>query len=298
MLATRVGYPAMNTSVGCTSAGTVRLVNLTKENLLTKISSNLDCLEKIIAYNREHNIQVYRLSSNLIPFASHENFPFDWQKEFKTRLANIGKEAGDMRLSLHPGQYVLINAVDKRIVDKSIDELLYQTALLDSMNAPQSAKVQIHVGGVYGKKIASTDRWIQNYKKLPESIKARLVIENDERLYTTEDCLTISSATKIPVLFDVFHHQIYPGELGVEQAFIRSRKTWRKKDGTQQIDYSQQGRGKNVGAHSQSINPIRFINEFYNHIKRDIGEGGLDIMLEVKDKEKSVQKVQKILNKV
>jgi UV DNA damage endonuclease len=289
----RIGYPCMNTSVGCSTAGTFRITNYSEDRFREKVGENLACLDKIIDFNIENDIYVYRVSSNLIPYASHPVQTVRWQEMFGGELAAIGAKAlaAGIRLSTHPGQFVLINAPREEIVASSVRELEYQTDLLDLMGAGPDAKVQIHVGGVYGDKPAALDRFVSAYGLLPERVRSRLVIENDERLFTLEDCMELHARTGVPVLFDAFHHSINPGTLDQKRAFLLARSTWKESDGVQQMDFSQQDPEKQVGAHSQSVTP-EGIQEFLDDVRMP---SPLDIMLEVKDKEQSVLTIRTAL---
>ena len=145
----------------------------------------------------------------MVPFASHPVCTFKWQDRFKSGFQDIGRyiKEKDIRISMHPDQFVLINSPNEKIVQNGIRELNYHCQVLDIMGLDAVAKVQIHVGGVYGDKQAAIDRFIKNYKKLPEWIRKRLVIENDDKSYSLKDCLAISEQVGIPILFDSFHHE-------------------------------------------------------------------------------------------
>jgi len=124
-------------------------------------------------------------------------------------------------------------------------------------------------------------RFIDNYHILDPSIKKRLVIENDDKLYTIDDVLSIGHELHIPVVFDNLHHEINPPSTKKSefQRIDECSKTWRKKDGNQKIHYSQQNPKKRPGAHSESIE----IQTFLDFIK-ELNRENIDIMLEVKDK--------------
>jgi len=149
----KIGYPCINTRIGCTANSTFRLKNYSKENLIEKVTNNLNCLRKILEFNAKNNLLFFRISSDLVPFASHPVCRFDWVKHFKREFKEIGDyiKKNNIRISMHPDQFVLINAKDKDIVKRSIKELDYHCSVLDAMGLDGSAKVQIHVGGVYPK---------------------------------------------------------------------------------------------------------------------------------------------------
>jgi len=126
------------------------------------------------------------------------------------------------------------------------------------------------------------ERFVNNYEHIDDSIKRRLVIENDERLYTVSDCLALNERTGIPVLFDVFHHSINNHGEKTRDLLAPVTSTWKTHDGIPMVDYSSQQGGKRPGAHAESIDTKDFQDFLQSTNPYDI-----DIMLEIKDKEKS-----------
>ena len=289
----RLGYPCINRSIGCTTNSTFRLANYSEENLILKVTNNLKCLYKVLLFNLDHNLLFFRISSDLIPFASHPICTFNWEKHFEKEFLFLGDfiKKHKMRISMHPDQFVLINSPNLEIVQKSISELEYHVAVLNAMKLDNTAKVQIHVGGVYKNKIEAIDRFISNYQNLSTNVKNRLVIENDDRCYSLADCLYISSIIDIPIIFDIFHHHCLNNKETVKDALLQAAKTWKKKDGNLMIDYSSQKKGARKGSHTEHID----IEDFKNFIKEAKGLN-FDIMLEIKDKEKSALKAKEVLN--
>ena len=283
----RIGYPCINRSIGCTANHTFRLAGYSDARLIDTVSRNLDCLERILDWNLKHGLLFFRISSDIVPFASHPVCRFDWAGHFANRFASIGNfiKKNKMRISMHPDQFVLINSPDEGIVRRSISELAYHAKALDVMKLGQSAKIQIHVGGVYGEKENAVKRFIANYTALPPEVIRRLVIENDERSFSLGDCLRISRKTGIPVLFDSFHHECNNNGEHAREALLLASETWKKKDGILMVDYSSQAIGARTGKHCESMD-IRHFKAFLEKTR------GLDfdIMLEIKDKEKSAKK--------
>jgi UV DNA damage endonuclease len=158
----KIGYPCINTSIGCTANSTFRLANYSEENMISKIENNLSCLEKILDYNIDKGLLFFRISSDLVPFASHPICKFKWQEYFKERFKKIGKiiKENNFRISMHPDQFVLLNSPNDKIVQSSIRELEYHCQVLDLMGLDSTAKVQIHVGGAYSNKEESIERFI------------------------------------------------------------------------------------------------------------------------------------------
>ena len=280
----RIGYPCINRSIGCTPSKTFRLPSYSDERLRDTVTANLACLQKILRYNTEHGLLFLRITSDLVPFASHSVCTFDWQDHFAATFAEIGRYCRDngFRISMHPDQFVLLNTPDPQVLERSIAELAYQVSVLDLMGLDRTAKVQVHVGGVYGDKPAAIRRFIENYRDLGPGIRARLVIENDDRLYSVADCIAVHNETKIPVIFDAFHHELLNNGESVAGALGLVSRTWRKKDGIPMVDYSLQQADKRPGAHAEHLGPDRFRVFLEESRPYDF-----DLMLEIKDKERS-----------
>ncbi|MFT4297688.1 MAG: UV DNA damage repair endonuclease UvsE [Candidatus Woesearchaeota archaeon] len=289
----KIGYPCINKTIGCTSNSTFRLKNYSEDNFIAKVNNNLECLSKIIDYNIKNKILFFRLSSDIIPFASHSVCKFNWQSHFKKKMQKIGDviKENNIRISMHPDQFVLLNALNNEIVDRSIKELDYHCSLLDSMGLNSTAKVQIHIGGVYGDKLSAMKRFMDVYNKLPFKIKKRLAIENDHKLYSLKDCMLINKKTQIPVIFDSFHHECLNNKEPLNKAIILASSTWKNKDGILMMDYSSQKKDARHGSHSESLN----LNHFKNFLMQAKGLN-FDLMLEIKDKERSALKAMKIIN--
>lgn len=280
----KIGYPCINRSVGCTANCTFRLAGYSEERLISTVGNNLDCLLKILEYNLENGIMFFRMSSDIVPFASHPVCTFDWEAYFRERLQAIGGfiKKNKMRISMHPDQFVLLNSLKPDIIERSIAELDWHCRFLDALELDSSAKVQIHVGGLYGNRPEAIARFINAYNKLPENIRKRLVIENDDRLFSLSDCLGIHEATGIPILFDNFHHACNSNGMSYIEAWKSVKKTWKKSDGIPMSDYSSQESGAKKGKHAEHID----IKDFSSYLK-EISSFDFDVMLEIKDKEKS-----------
>jgi len=168
--------------------------------------------------------------------------------------------------------------------------LEYNVEVLDLMELNKTAKVQIHLGGVYGDKEKSLHRFISRYDNLQTNIRNRLIIENDDKSYSLKDCLKIADKTQIPVVFDVYHHEcLNNGEL-INDAFQNFTKTWIKENGLPIIHYSSENPQKGKPSHADHINMDHF-----NTFLGKTSNFNFDIMLEIKDKEKSALKAMKIL---
>lgn len=281
----RIGYPCKNLGLGeAGNAKTFRLASYSDDRLRQTVAHNLLNVLTMLAFNEAHNLKHFRLSSDLVPFASHPVCTLDWVGEFEATFAEIGgfARAHGMRLSAHPGQFVLLNSPSESVVEASVAELAYHADMMEAMGAGDDAKLQIHVGGVYGDRPTALDRFCERWERLPEPIRRRLAIENDERQFGLADCLELHRRTGVPVIFDTFHHSILNAGEPVGEAMRMAAATWSEADGPLMVDYSSQDPTKQTGAHCVSVDPddLRAMLE----ATRDVD---YDLMLEIKDKEAS-----------
>jgi UV DNA damage endonuclease len=290
----RLGYPCINNSIGCKAASRFQLASYSEKRMHDVVKNNLGCLQKILHYNLKHDLLFFRISSDIVPFASHPICKFNWIKVFREEFESIGNfiKNNNMRISMHPGQYVLLNAMDEKIRSRSIAELTYHCNVLDSLGLDESAKIQIHVGGAYGDKVQALTRFVNAYESLGPKIRRRLVIENDDRLFNLKDCIDIHALTGIPIVFDTFHHRLLNSGESLSEAIHEARCTWDKKhDGILMMDYSEQEGGERLGVHSYEIN-----TESFRHFLQHFKEFDFDLMLEIKDKEKSALQAKSLID--
>ncbi len=284
-----IGYACLTIGVPDTDFRTCTRKYATPDKLRELIAHNLQVLDRILDYNISQNIELFRISSDIIPFGSSPVNTIDWASEFDDTLAAIGQKAqrAGMRLSMHPGQYTVLNSPDPDVVSRAVTDLEYHARFLDALGLDASHKLILHIGGVYGDKPTAMKRFCAQYRRLSMAIQKRLVIENDDKLYTIQDVLTIGEAEQIPVVFDNLHHQINPPAVTATEAswITRCRSTWKPQDGRQKTHYSQQAPDKKPGSHSETIR----IREFLAYYTR-VAPPDIDIMLEVKDKNLSAVK--------
>jgi UV DNA damage endonuclease len=288
----RLGYACVNTLLP-SSARTVRLANATPERLRELIAANLDALEQILLWNEENGIEVFRISSNLIPFASHPVNAIAWWDEFEPRLAELGAliERSSARLSMHPGQYTVLSSGNAAVVDAAVAELDYHDRLLSALGLDRSHKIVLHVGSGAGDRGSAGSRFATAFERLSPGARSRLVLENDER-WPLDAVLEIAAPLDVPVVFDAFHHELSPPiePLDPRRAVLTAAATWRQTDGRQEVHFSTQERGRRPGAHAQTVDLIAF-----GAFVEAVGDLPLDCILEVKDKEQSVLRARELL---
>lgn len=274
------------------------------------LSVSIGYLRAILDYLEETDIRMYRLSSDFVPYATHPDMPrFHGQiRECASELAEVGRIARErgIRLSLHPSQYVLLSALDPAITARGIADVNSQAELLDAMEQGPEAVVVLHLGGAYGDRDAAMARFAASFPRLSEGGRRRLVIENDETIYTVEDCLKVHEAVGVPVVFDHQHHNLNPGTLAVGEAARRALATW-PEGVTPKVHFSSPRldarivtRGKReveapplLSQHADYVNPWEFAG-----FLREVGrEAEFDVMLEAKMKDAALLKLRADLTK-
>ena len=278
-----IGYACLTVAEPGTRFRNCRIANATAQNLRRLVSDNLLSLKKIFHYNIRNNIRLFRISSDIIPYAGHPIDTVLWQSEFSCHLEELGRIITDnaLRVSMHPGQYTVLNSPKSAVVNAARADLQYHAGFLDALGVGCEHKIVLHIGGGYGDKPVAMQRFIESFSELPANVRRRLVIENDDKVYTIADVLAIATQITAPVVFDSLHHEInHPVKNATDAVWInRCRATWTAVDDRQKIHYSQQQAGGRAGSHSQTIDVEQFM-QYYDHLP----EKAVDIMLEVKDK--------------
>ncbi|MFX1325006.1 MAG: UV DNA damage repair endonuclease UvsE [Promethearchaeota archaeon] len=290
----KIGYPCINLSLNCRSSKTFRLKNYSEQRLKETIKNNLNCLIEILEFNAYNKLLFFRITSDLIPFASHPIMTFNWEDYFKLEFQKIGLyiKKHNMRITMHPGQYTVLNSKNEKVVGNSIKELRYHCKILELLGLDSTAKIVTHVGGVYGDKKGSIKRFIKRYNELDYNIRNHFVIENDDVSYNIKDALTINNETEIPIILDSYHHHCNNLGESLEEAIEMVFKVWKKNDGIPIIHYSSEHPIKGKCKHAEEID----IKHFMNFIKKTQNYN-FDIILEIKNKEKSALKALEIIMK-
>ena len=200
-----------------------------QQNPHLKVS--LEYIDAILDYLSKRRIDMYRMSSDLAPYATHPDMPqfHNMVAESDAELCAIGKKARelDIRLSFHPSQYVLLNSPDPEITRKSISDLASQAEMLDRMELGPEAVMVTHVGGAYGDVETSRARWAKTWTTLPEHVKRRLVLEHDDIRFSAEDVLWVHGETGVRLIFDYQHHWcLNPTQSDMVDVLRRILATW------------------------------------------------------------------------
>ena len=163
----KIGYACQNLELQANTNNTFRLTSYSENKIIQTIEKNLEDCSRILSFNIKNKLLFFRLGSSFIPFASHPICKFDWEKYFQAEFVKIGKEIkkNDIRISMHPGQFVVLNSKKQDVVSSSIRELEYHSRLMDLLKLDESAKIQIHVGYPHGDKEKAKMDFIRNYDK-------------------------------------------------------------------------------------------------------------------------------------
>jgi UV DNA damage endonuclease len=260
---------------------------------------SLEHLSAVFDYLEAAGIDMYRMTAQLAPYATHPDMPqFRGQVEdCADELAALG--ARGLRLSTHPGQYVVLNSEDERVRAIAIEELDLQAHILDAMGLGPEAVVVLHVGGAAGGCDAGMDRFMAGFERLSERAQRRLVIENDDRTYALGHVIDLHRRTGAPVVWDILHHHCNdPEGIPDREALELALGTWpggvRPKIHYSSPKTAMEERKRKVGrrversivlpqlrAHADLIDPLGF-----EHFLRETAAGlEFDVMLEAKAKD-------------
>lgn len=191
-------------------------------------------LIQVIRWNVANNVEVFRMTSCLFPWASEyqlEDLP-DWEA-IQLALQAAGRIAlkHGQRLSFHPGPFNVLASPKEDVVQKAVVDLTIHGKIMDALGMPRSpgAKINIHVGGAYGDRQAALDRFCRNFELLPDAVKTRLTVENDDRLNLYSAKMLYDGVYKqigIPIVFDSLHYANGPLDTDYSDALCMAVDSW------------------------------------------------------------------------
>jgi len=276
----KVGFFCSTADGKITTNRKFRLSNLSYQKVIDVLEKNLKDFEKLLEISLSLGCGIFRLGSNLVPFASHPSFKKDWLKEVEGKLREFSKTLRKfpIRITMHPGQFVVLNSPKKEVVDASLRELEYHFWVLETLGVGAEGVVVIHAGGVYEDKRESLKR-LKNTLRENQWLYRYLAIENDERHYTVKDLL--DAELDLPIVFDYYHNRLNPSEFEVSEIL----QTWSGR--VPEFHLSSEPKGKHrFGEHGDWIR----LEDFMDFLNR-FGGNRIDLILEAKQKEKAVEKL-------
>ncbi|KAI4197979.1 MAG: hypothetical protein LQ350_005564 [Teloschistes chrysophthalmus] len=255
--------------------------------------ANVRDIPKMLRWNDKYGIKFLRLSSEMFPFASHEEYGYKLAPFASEALAETGKVAAELghRLTTHPGQFTQLGSPRKSVIDNALRDLDYHAELLSLLKLPpqqnRDAVMILHLGGVFGDKEATLNRFRENYARLPQGVKDRLVLENDDVSWSVHELLPLCEELNIPIVLDYHHHniifdptQIREGTKDIMDLYPRILATWKRKNITPKMHYSEPTPAAITGRQRRKHNP--------RVATLPPCPPDMDLMIEAKDKEQAV----------
>lgn len=295
----RLGYVALSKALDdVTTSSTITYTNYINKNyntskLLEITKNNLDSLYEIIKYNVKNNFHFYRLTSKLVPLATHDKIDFDYIAPLLDEYKKIGKLINDnnIRVDTHPDQYAVLNSMDSKIVKNTVEILEYHYKIMDAIGIKDKIII-LHVGSSACGKKASITRFINNFNKLPDHIKKCIAVENDDKVYNIKDVLELCHKINVPMVLD-YHHFICNNEKEDINDYLKEIiDTWDGKLPKMHFSSPKSKLKKEFRSHSDYINKECFI-KFINILKKQ--DKDIDIMLEAKAKDDAVSRLVRCL---
>ena len=198
--------------------------------LAESVLANGRALVQAIEFCHTAGIGAFRVNSRIFPLKTHPevgyrlvDLPGHAEIEAVYRLAGETAVRLDIRLSLHPDQFTLLSSPDEGVTARSVAELVYQAGVAERIGADA---ITLHGGGAYGDRRAALARLEANLERLPETVRSRLVLENDDRIYTPADLLPLCARTGLPFVYDVHHHRCHPDGQSIEAVTEQALATW------------------------------------------------------------------------
>jgi UV DNA damage endonuclease len=259
------------------------------------LSVSIERLRAIFGYLDRHDIRMYRMASSLVPYATHPDLP-----QFHRQLVECAEELGELgaranelgiRLSFHPGQYCVLNSDRVDVVAATVRDLELHARVLDLMDQPAEAVVVLHAGARGDSIAAASDRFVAGFERLSERARARLVVENDDRLFGLGDVLRISSRTGLRVVWDAHHHACHnPDGIPEREALRLALSTW-PRGVVPKVHYSSPRSADAMRAHADFIDAFAF-----DRFLREVVKGAnVDVMLEAKAKDLALLRLREEL---
>ena len=287
----RYGYCCINTTLSAeniTTNRTMRRATFIERGLcyVSQLAKqNCADLARIVQWNEENGIKVFRISSEIFPWASE--YEFDQLPDIadiRKTLSDTGDYAKSLnqRLSFHPGPFNCLGSKNEIVVKKTMKELSFHSEIMDMLNQPRSqqAKINIHVGGAYGNREEAAESWCRNFEKLPDSVRSRITIENDDKqsMFSTKMLFDwVFKKVQVPIVFDAHHFECGPQDTDYTEAIETALETWPA--GVRPLCHFSNSRDPGGAAHSD------YYHKPFNSCGHDV-----DVALECKAKELGLKK--------
>jgi UV DNA damage endonuclease len=300
-----IGYCCLNMnlrSLGIFTSRTCRLETIRKlgiEYAYKLARQNLEDLASILKWNYKNGIYLYRMSSEIFPFATHPEyyhvFDLDQFQPTLVKLGDMAKSYGQ-RLTFHPGQHCVLSSDNPIVVKNAIADIDFHAKVMDYMGLSSDGVIVIHGGSKKDGKDVALDRLDKNYRMMSLSAQKRLVLENCETMYAIEDLLPLSNKLQIPIVIDYHHHNINKGSKtkSLQELTSDVLQVWSAKGITPLFHMSESKPGVTKSdsmlerrAHSE------YVTAFPDDLLHVLMTNRIDLDIEAKHKERAVKFLQK-----
>lgn len=284
-----LGYACLNETLK-TKFYTCRLATFHKlgvDKLKQLTIDNLNVVAQTLVWNELNDIYFYRVTSGIVPLATHEDVNWEWykDKDIKEKASSIKEfvQKRNVRLTTHPGQYSVLNSPHEKTLANTISDFVYHCQLMDLTGGRDMIT---HTGGAYGDKEEAKLRFAKNYVLLPQGVKKYLRLENDDKTFTIDDVLDIHQLCGIPIVLDIHHHNCNPGRYDIKELIPHIIQTW-DGYGKPKMHISTGKKSRTDTSHHDFVSE-EDLNEFLTILdNKDV-----DIMFEAKKKELSILKLR------
>lgn len=243
---------------------------------------NAESLLSALGFCRDNDIFSFRINSQILPLKTHSEWGYRIEdlpsgEKIVSRFQDAGKfsRENNIRTTFHPDQFIVLSSPRPEVVENSVRDLVYQAEVAEWVNADV---INIHAGGAYHDKEKALDRFRKAFVLLPDAVRKRLTLENDDRLYSPTDLLPVCREMKIPLVYDVHHHRCHPDGVSEEETTERAFHTWNREPLFHVSSPMNGWKEKNIRMHHDFVNP-KDVPDFWL---------GLDITIEVEAKEKEL----------
>jgi UV DNA damage endonuclease len=301
----RFGY--VSTAISLWEASPSRTVTFTRYEQLGKAertaklfeltAENLKSTRRMLFYNIAHEIELYRLSSSIVPLATHPEVMWDFVTPFQKEWQELGDiiRRHQLRVSFHPNQFTLFTSPKNKITDNAVIDMEYHYRMLEAMGVEKESVLNIHIGGAYGDKVETIQRFHQNLKKLPEHIKKVMTLENDDKTYNAEETLLACEKESIRFVFDYHHHMANLGEISLAEILSRTVTTWEETNLPPKIHVSSPKSEKAFRSHADYVD-VEFLMPLIGALKEL--KVDVDFMIEAKKKDMAMLQLIADISKI
>lgn len=267
-----------------------------RNRLRLLLGENLHTTLRILRYNAAHAISIYRLTSKTVPLATHPiTAGWNYIEDFVDEWREIGDmiKKHNMRISAHPDHYTLLNSPKPEVLVSALRDLEYHAAIFEALGLAAAPQLVLHIGGLYNSKQDSIDRFIHVFNQLPDSIRLRLMLENDDKSYGAADVLTLCQTLHCPMVLDIHHHTCHNKGEKLIDIWSSVTDTWG--NNIPKIHVSSPKNSKDFRSHADTVQLEDFLPFLISakELNRDF-----DVMVEAKQKDAAMFQLLDDLEKV